>query len=304
MSGPAVDRRPAHDVDGMLVAMTTTTWVIGCGDVGTRAARLLRDGGRAVRAIVRTPAHAVALDAGGTPADARDLDDDAPWDDLRTGDDVLWLAPPPDRGTTDPRLRRFLGRAGHAIGRLVYISTTGVYGDCEGRWIDESEPLAPRTDRGKRRLDAEQALSGGFGPSGIVLRVPGIYGPGRLPVERLRKGVPVVNEAQSPWSNRIHSDDLAGILVAALERGAPGRAYNASDGHPTSMTDYFVSCARLLGLPEPPRVTLEQARATFTPAMLSFLEESRRVSNRRIIGELEVVLRYPSLAEGLPACLP
>ena len=166
------------------------------------------------------------------------------------------------------------------------------------------------TDRGRRRLDAEQALAqlaAGSGTRFCVLRVPGIYGPGRLPVARLRQGLPVVRDDADPalrrWTNRIHAEDLADIALAAMAHGRPGAVYHACDGRPTTMSDYFGRCARLLGLPSPPEISMEQARKTLNPALLSFLEESRRMSNARMCRDLGVRLRYPDLDRGLPACV-
>lgn len=277
--------------------------IVGCGDLGRRVARVLTGRGQTFTAVVASAASAQALNAAGIAAQPLDLDRAAV---LPGAGRVFWFAPPPAHGVTDPRLRGWLDRTPQPLPRIVYVSTSGVYGDCEGRWIDEDEPLKPQTDRGRRRLDAESALRDYAARSGaavMILRVPGIYGPGRLPVERLRKGLPVIDEAQSPFTNRIHVDDLAAVALAAMDRGEPGAAYNACDGQPTTMTDYFCRCARLLGLPEPARVTLAEARATFTPALLSFLEESKRLRNRRMVAELGVTLRYPDLAAGLSSCL-
>lgn len=279
--------------------------IVGCGDIGLRVARRLRERGEAPALIVRSAASAGALRTEGFEVQALDLDRETPVFDA---EQVYWFAPPPAQGREDPRLRRWLaGLSPQPARRIVYISTSGVYGDCAGRWIDEDEPLKPQTDRGHRRLDAERALSEFARHSTgavMVLRVPGIYGPGRLPVERLQQHLPVVREDEAPWTNRIHAEDLASVALAAMDHGAAGRAYNVSDGQPTTMSDYFVRCARLLNLPEPPRVSMQEARARLTPAMLSFLEESKRLVNRRMLEELGVVLRYPDLAAGLPGCLP
>jgi len=279
--------------------------IIGCGDVGLRVARRLRDSGIAVTGLVRSESSAAALQAEGIDTRTGDLDSDTVV--LPAADRIFWFAPPPTHGTQDPRLRRALACLDQRTPRrLVYISTSGVYGDCQGRWIDESESLKPQTDRGRRRLDAEQVLAE-FGERTrcevVILRVPGIYGPGRLPVERLRRQLPVVQESECPWTNRIHANDLATIALAAMDRGRPGAAYNVADGRPTTMTDYFTRSARLLGLPEPPRITLAEARLQLTPALLSFLEESKRLLTRRMHEDLRVELRYPDLASGLPTCL-
>ena len=279
--------------------------IVGCGDVGMRVARLLRDSGTRVTGLVRSSESAAALQAQGL--DAQTIDLDSPTLALPAADRVFWFAPPPTQGVDDPRLRRGLDVLRSCLPRrLVYISTSGVYGDCDGRWIDEDEPLKPQSDRGKRRLDAERAL-GDFGEQTdcevVILRVPGIYGPGRMPVERLRRHLPVVQESECPWTNRIHADDLATVALAAMERGRSGAAYNVADGQPTTMTDYFSLSARLLGMPEPPRITLAEARVKLTPALLSFLEESKRLLTRRMQEDLRVNLRYPNLAAGLPSCV-
>jgi nucleoside-diphosphate-sugar epimerase len=179
-----------------------------------------------------------------------------------------------------------------------------VYGDCQGRWIDEDEPLRAHSERGRRRIDAERALQDwrGAGRSLVVLRVPGIYGPGRLPEARLRQGLPVLEPAQSPWSNRVHAEDLAEAALVAAVRGRDGAAYHVADGTPTTMADYFTRCARVLGLPEPPRVDLAEARRSFTPAMWSYMEESKRLRIDRLRDELGYAPRYPDLDHGLPAC--
>lgn len=221
---------------------------------------------------------------------------------------VFYLAPPPSSGQTDQRMQHFLEAldiSGHPQ-RIVYISTTGVYGDCQGNWVDENQPAAPVADRARRRLDAEQQLirwqRAGNGEL-VILRVAGIYGPGRLPRERLRKGLPMVEEKAAPWTNRIHVDDLVSVCLAAMSNGLNGEIYNVSDGHPGNMTDYFNRVADLLKLPRPTLITAAKARDQLSPGLLSYLRESRRIDNRKMLQQLAVSLRYPTLAEGLPACL-
>ena len=215
---------------------------------------------------------------------------------------IFYFAPPPGSGATDPRLRRVLASLARST-RVVYISTSGVYGDCAGRWIDEDEPLKPMSERAHRRLDAERALTE-WGGDFVILRVPGIYGPGRLPLERLRKNLPVVRESESPYTNRIHADDLADAALKAAEHGITGAAYNISDGNPTTMCDYFNRCAALLDLPPPSQISLAEARTVFTPAMWSFMEESKRLVTTRLREQLHFMPRYATLEQGLPACLP
>ncbi|WP_428311067.1 NAD-dependent epimerase/dehydratase family protein [Hydrocarboniphaga sp.] len=282
---------------------TSPALIVGCGDIGLRVARQLLDRGIAVHGQVRSTASAQALSQAGITPVIADLD--APATTAAENYElVFWFAPPPPSGDGDPRIRAWL--AHNTPQRLVYISTSGVYGDCGNRWIDETEPCKPQTPRGRRRVDAEAALADHAERGGtevVILRVPGIYGPGRMPLERLRQGLPVIVESESPTTNRIHADDLAGAAIAAAEHGQAGAAYNVSDGSPTTMTDYFCRCAALLGLPEPRRVGMDEARRTFTPAMLSFLEESKRLLTSRMRHELGFAPRYPDLASGLPTCI-
>jgi nucleoside-diphosphate-sugar epimerase len=216
---------------------------------------------------------------------------------------LFYFAPPPAQGTGDPRLRALLDHLGDELPRrIVYISTSGVYGDRGGAWVTEDAPPMPRNDRARRRLVAEETLrewaSRHHRPVAI-LRVGGIYGPGRLPVERLRRGEPVPRESDCGYTNRIHADDLASVCVTAGERG--DGIYNVSDGRPGTLTDYFNRVADLHGLPRPPQITLGEARTRLSAEMLSYLEESRRLDNGRMLRELGVSLRYPSLKEGLRA---
>lgn len=231
-----------------------------------------------------------------------DLDAEAPVLDTPL---LFWFAPPPAAGAQDTRLRRWLASR-PSTRRIVYISTSGVYGDCGGRWIDEDAPLQPVSARAQRRLDAETALgehAASQRSEVVILRVPGIYGPGRLPRERLAQGLPVVRHAESPYTNRIHADDLAEAALHAAAWGRPGAAYNVADGNPTTMCDYFTRCAALLDLPPPPQVSMEEARQVFTPAMWSFMEESKRLKTGRMLEELRFSPRYPDLASGLASCL-
>jgi nucleoside-diphosphate-sugar epimerase len=223
------------------------------------------------------------------------------------GRELYYFAPPPATGDTDPRVAAICSvmRGAHRPRKLVYISTTAVYGDCKGRWIDETAPLEPGTARGRRRLDAErQWLAWGKQQQVpvVLLRVPGIYGPAKLPVQRLRQGLPVLAEDQAPFTNRIHADDLASACLAAMQHGADGEAYNVSDGHPTNMTDYFNRVADLLGLRRPPVVDRATAERELTASMLSFLSESKRLDNTKMREKLGVKLRYPRLEDGLAAC--
>ena len=219
--------------------------------------------------------------------------------------DILHFAPPRAEGTSDLRtgnLIRALQRTLSIPHRLIYMSTSGVYGDCAGEVVEEHRALRPQSERGQRRLHAERMLREWGRRSGVsivVLRVPGIYAADRLPLERLRRGTPALVQADDAYVNHIHADDLARIVVAALARGRTGRAYNASDGSWCKMGDYFDLVAESFGLPKPPRISREQAQATMPESLLSFMRESRRLSNRRLRKELRVQLRYPTVADGI-----
>lgn len=282
-------------------------FIVGCGDIGRRVARMESAEGKPVLALTRSETASATLAALGIGSVRGDLDRPDSLTELPAGIGTLYyFAPPPPTGTDDPRLRRCLAALPALPERVVYISTSGVYGDCAGAWIDEDWPLKPRSERGRRRQAAELMLGEWGGRTGVavaILRVPGIYGPGRLPVERVRQGLPVIREVEAPYSNRIHADDLAAACYAAARRGRAGRAYHVSDGHPTTMTDYFWRIADLYRLPRPPAIGMAEARQVLSPALLSFLDESKRLDNRRMLEELGVTLRYPDLASGLPACV-
>jgi nucleoside-diphosphate-sugar epimerase len=280
--------------------------IIGCGYMGRRVIERAADPSQ-ITGLVRSAESAAGIAALGARPLQGDLDADTlPVLPSRAAQ-VLYLAPPPADGTTDTRMAHFLAataRDGEPA-RIVYVSTTGVYGDCGGAWVDERRPARPEADRARRRYDAEQQLRAWRERSGgelVILRVAGIYGPGKLPIARLKKGLPMVAEAEAPWTNRIHADDLATVLLAALARGRDGEAYNACDGHPGNMADYFNRVADLAGLPRPPVIAGEQAGEQLSAGLRSYLAESRRLSNRKMLEELGVTLRYPSLDEGLPAC--
>lgn len=215
---------------------------------------------------------------------------------------VLYTAPPARDGEDDTRLAACLDRC-RDIEVFVYISTSGVYGDCAGAWVDENHPPAPITARARRRLAAETRLRGWAEARGlrwVILRVPGIYGPGRLPRDRLEKGLPILDPREAPWSNRIHADDLTSVCMLALDKGQG--IYNVSDGHPGAMSEYFLACARHLGLPTPPLVDMATAARTFSPQLMSFYRESRRLDIDKARRELGFTPRYPDLASGLAAC--
>ena len=280
--------------------------ILGCGDVGRRVARSCRAAGAPVTGLVQSAPSAAQLRTLDIEALQADLDQPLPALPS-AGTELYYFAPPPPSGDGDPRLTRVLATLARdgLPRRIVYISTSAVYGDCGGAWIDEDAPLRPDTARGRRRLDAERQLLAWSERSAIpvvILRVPGIYGPGRLPLERLRQGLPLLREDQCPYTNRIHADDLAAICIAAMARGVPGSAYNVSDGHPSNMVDYFNRIADRAGLPRPPTLDREQAERELTPGMLGYMQESKRLNNERMRRELGIELRYPDLEAGLDSC--
>lgn len=279
--------------------------IIGCGDIGLRVAR--RYAAASVTGVVRSKQRAAELRANGLAAQTLDLDVPSAAAQLRAGGTrCFYFAPPPGVGDTDTRVAAVCAALDgtNRPEKVVYISTSAVYGDCAGGWIDESAPLKPGTARGRRRLDAESRWFDWGDRQGVpvvTLRVPGIYGPGRAPLERLKQGLPVLSEQDAPFTNRIHADDLASVCVAAMRHGRGGQAYNVADGHPTTMTDYFNRVADAFGLPRPPVVDRSAAEQALTPAMLSFLSESKRLVNRKMLDELRVSLAYPDLSVGLAA---
>lgn len=289
--------------------MDKQVFIVGCGYIGRRVARLEQKNGKCVLALSHSVTSAKELKGMDVEPVRGDLDEAASLNGLSTkGSLVYYFAPPPSSGKTDPRMEAFLSKIkpSEMPQRIVLLSTTGLYGDCQGEWITEENHPNPKVDRAFRRLSAEKALAA-FGIKNsveiIILRVPGVYGPGRLPEKRLRSGEPVLQENESPFSNRIHADDLASAAVAAGEKARPGEIYNVSDGHPSTMTDYFFRVADLLGIPRPPAISLEQAEKELGSGMLSYLAESKRIDNRKMLKELEVELVYPDLEKGLPSCI-
>ena len=235
-----------------------------------------------------------------------DLDRPETLETLQGADAVLHCAPPPGTGTADTRTTHLLeALANRRIlpARIVYVSTSGVYGDCGGARVDESRAVRPQTDRARRRVDAERQLAlwcSGRGVDLVILRAPGIYAADRLPLERLRVGTPVLRAEDDVFTNHIHAEDLAAIVVRALEDAAPAGTYNASDDSAIRMGDWFDLLAERAGLPRPPRIARAEAPGRISAESLSFMSESRRLANRRMKEALGVRLRYPTVFEGVP----
>lgn len=280
--------------------------IVGCGYVGRRVAAREQSAGNQVQALVRSDASRRELEAAGIAALQMDLDAPVAFAAMEPFDWVYYFAPPPPRGQADPRIENVLRALSktHLPKRIVLISTTGVYGDCHGEWVDERRPPAPRADRARRRLAAERSLQRWCGQRHVewsILRVPGIYGPGRLPEQRLGEGKPVLREQDAPYSNRVHADDLVRACMAAARHARDARIYNVTDGHPTTMTDYFNQVADALGLARPRQLSPDQAEKELSEGMLSYLAESKRLDNRRMREELGVEPQYSNLKDGLAA---
>ena len=284
--------------------------IVGCGDIGKRLA-LAMCGRWRIYSLSRSEQRHQFLRSLGVVPIVADLDRPETLERLAgLAHDVIHLVPPQGAGSRDTRtanLVRALAKGGSIPQRLVYMSTSGVYGDCVGELVAESRPTTPMSPRARRRVDAERILRNWGAVSGThvtVLRVPGIYASERLPVARLRAGTPTLAPERDPYTNHIHADDLARIVVAALNRGKSGRAYNATDDSSMKMGDYFDLVADQFGLPHPPRVSWECAQQCLPENMLSFMRESRRLVNGRLKKELRVRLRYPTVREGVAAAQP
>ncbi|MBV8634360.1 MAG: NAD(P)H-binding protein [Burkholderiaceae bacterium] len=275
--------------------------VIGCGDVGMRLLALLR-GRYRIFAVTRQAGHVAAIRAAGATPIIADLDQPDSLARLtRLASRIVHLAPPPSDGENDKRTRNLIPFLPPRA-RLVYVSTTGVYGDCAGELVAETRAVKPQNVRAKRRVDAEQCLRAWARRSGSclsILRVPGIYARERLPIERLQKGTPTLRAEDDVYTNHIHADDLAHIIALALVRGMPNRVVHAADDSDMKMGDYFDVVARAFDLPPPPRLPREQLRAQVSPVLYSFMAESRRLDNRRLKEELGVRLRYRDVVGAL-----
>ncbi|MDN8616797.1 NAD-dependent epimerase/dehydratase family protein [Variovorax ginsengisoli] len=285
--------------------------VVGCGDVGMRAAGLLR-GRLQLIALTSSPARVPQLRQAGLTPIVADLDQPASLRRLSgLATRVLHLAPPArvEEGAQWWRDARTLAlaralRLRSLPSAFVYGSTSGVYGNCGGALVAETRVLRPETPRAHRRVDAERTVRwlGRAGVAVRILRIPGIYAPDReggTPRERLRRGTPVLRAEDDVYTNHIHADDLARACVAALWRGGPQRAFHASDDSEIKMGDYIDLAARLYGLPLPPRIARDEAQAQLPLSLLSFMGESRRLDNTRLKRELRLRLRYPTVAAGL-----
>ena len=278
--------------------------IIGCGDVALRAIPLLKRGYQ-VFALVRNPAYCTRLRALGVMPLLGDLDDRASLARISgLADAVLHFAPPPNVGKQDTRTHNLLSvlSQGRPPKRLVYISTSGVYGDCGGAWVSETHPLKTTSPRSQRRVNAEMQIREWARRNRVkasILRVPGIYAADRLPLSRVQQGTPGIIASEDSYTNHIHADDLARISVAALRYGKSCRVYHASDDSQLKMGEYFDNVADTYGLPCPPRLPRAEVERSVSPLLWSFMNESRRLTNQRMKRELKVKLSYPTVADAL-----
>lgn len=284
--------------------------LIGCGDIALRAAELLRGRARLV-GLTRNATDVARLRERGIAPIVGDLDQPRTLARLASlADAVLHTAPPPGEGRDDPRTRNLiaaLGSARRIPQRFVYISTSGVYGDCGGARVAETRPRHPQTPRAQRRVAAESRLRRWAADNGVVLsilRAPGIYAATRLPLDRIRQQTPVLVDAHDVHTNHVHADDLARAAVAALYRGRANRAYNVTDDAELKMGAWFDLVADAHGLPHPPRVDWDEAETRIAPLLLSFMSESRRLDNARMKRELRVRLAYPEPSAMFAAAAP
>lgn len=256
--------------------------IVGFGDIARRAAPAL-----AQRFVIARLSRECGMDL--------DQPQTLRLDDV---DALLHCAPPPPAGDRDTRTANLLAALKRRPARIVYISTSGVYGDCGGERVEESRPPNPQTPRARRRVDAERQLQR-YSSNVVILRAPGIYAADRLPLERLRAGMPVLRAQDDVYTNHIHADDLAAGAVRALEDDAPAGVYNVADDSDMRMGDWMDLVARHAGLPPPPRRSREQIAREVPESLLSFMSESRRLDNRRMKQVLGARLRYRTVHEGL-----
>jgi len=281
--------------------------MIGCGDIGFRVAKELIKQGKQVQATIHFEEGTAVPQSVGIKTVVANFDyqEDVPDFSLH-GQKVFYTMPPQGGGRSDYRMLNFCRKLSpeNYPSRVVYLSTSGVYGDCGEELVTEETPVNPQTSRAQRRVNAENQLreqAEKYGFELIILRVTGIYGPGRLPLSQLKKGHEVLRPEDAPQTNRIHSLDLVQICLAAMEKGEDGDIFNVCDGEESSMSHYFMSVAELYDLPQPQQLSWAEAEKVMNPLTFSFLKETRRMSNKKMLEKLEIKLLYPTLKDGLPA---
>jgi nucleoside-diphosphate-sugar epimerase len=289
-----------------------TVLIVGCGYVGSRLGQFISQHYRQnnniqpnIYGVIRSPDKAIALQTLGIQPLVLNLDQldhhsiQTEWCKHSV---LFYFAPPPNEGERDTRLEQFLHNLPAIPQALIQISTTGVYGNTQGEWVNENSPLNPQTARARRRVSAEhisEAWCAQRQVRRVVLRVPAIYGPNRLPLERLHANEPVIQNAKSPIINRIHVDDLVNICFTAATNTHLHGVYNVSDGNAMTMTEYLQLVARVAHLPMPKQISLEEAKQRLSPELMSYMNESRRVDNSRLLREFGAILSNQSLEKGI-----
>lgn len=277
--------------------------IVGCGDVGGRLLPSLLKTHRVFVLTSQTSKAEHFRTQGAIPI-VGDLDQPQTLGRLaKLAPTVIHLAPPNPEGTRDKRTQNLIRILSHGgqVRKFIYISTSGVYGDCAGEWVSEERIPHPKSARGQRRLDAElqvRAWGARTRIETIIFRVPGIYAANRLPIDRLNSGTPALLEAEDVYTNHIHADDLARLIHLAIFRPSTQRVFNASDDSHMKMGEYFDLVAKAFDLQSPPRVTRAQLEGLVSPMMLSFMQESRKLKNERL-DEFGFRLKYPTVADFL-----
>lgn len=282
--------------------------IIGCGYIGKKIAQMLKSHNVTTQSYVHTERSAKDCRDMGLTVEQVDFDqasDSFSEIEKFAASSCIYLVPPPPSGQVDSRMTNFiqqLQQSANLPDKIVLISTTGIYGDCKGEWIDESFPANPQADRACRRLSAETQLHDYCNKNKVTLiifRVPGIYAADKLPLKRISSGEPIVRAEDSGYTNRIHAYDLAAFCVEALISDVQPGVYNCCDGAPSTMNDYFMKVADAKGLQRPVEISLQQAQQQLSPGMLSYLAESKRISNKKLLDNFKTHFTYPNLEAGL-----
>jgi len=291
--------------------------IAGCGKLGLKLAAKEQAAGNKVYGLCQSEASQQKLNNVGIIALRYDLDldlDSKKSNALESSffnniDYLYYFIPPQSTGVNDQRLNNFLAQLSLSQMTIsecgLLISTTGVYGDCQGGWVDESHRVAPETPRALRRYDAEQQFSKWMANANInslILRVPGIYSADRLPLRRLKNKTPILDPQIAPFSNRIHENDLVEIVYLS-SRLKKTLLLNIADDQPSTMSDYFLAVAAKYGIESPPLLSMSEAEAQLGKDMLTYLKESRRIDNSKMKQVLAYQLKYPDLEAGLLQCI-
>ena len=281
--------------------------IVGCGYIGKKVASKLLSLGALVECYVHSAGSKEACEALDLRANLLELDNSDFSNEWHVQDKnvIAYFAPPPRHGISDTRMTHFISTLENlksTPNKIVLISTTGIYGDCQGEWIDESRAVNPQADRAHRRLSAENQLQQYCQSKNIeciIFRVPGIYAIDKLPEKRITSGEPIVSAIDSGYTNRIHAEDLSEFCVEALTQKINSGVYNCCDGNPSTMNDYFVRVADFLGIDRPKEISLQQAKKELSAGMLSYLAESKRISNKKLLDNFSTKFKYPDLQSAL-----